>query len=102
MYEDNKLSARVVYTWRSPSILFGVSTNPIDGRYIGSYGILDASLNYEIAENLTVSFNGSNLTDKALNRFVGEPGTYQTGLERQHYANGRTFSVGLRYKFGGK
>ena len=52
--------------------------------------------------DLTLAFNGSNLTDKALNRFVGEPGTYQTGLERQHYANGRTFSVGLRYKFGGK
>jgi len=102
MYEDNKLSARVVYTWRSPSILFGVSGNPIDGRYIGSFGVLDASLNYEIAENLTLSFNGSNLTNKALNRFVGEPGTYQTGLERQHYANGRTYSIGLRYKFGGK
>jgi len=102
MYEDKKLSARVVYTWRSPSILFGVSTNPIDGRYIGSYGILDASINYEIMPDLTLAFNGSNLTDKALNRFVGEPGTYQTGLERQHYANGRTFSVGLRYKFGGK
>lgn len=100
MYEDNKLSARLVYTWRSEQVLFGVSANPIDARYINAYGILDGSLNYEIANNLTLSFNASNILDKALNRSVGEPGTYQTGLERQHFANGRTFSVGLRYKFG--
>ncbi|MRV70292.1 TonB-dependent receptor [Duganella sp. FT92W] len=100
MYEDQKLSARLVYTWRSPSILFGASANPIDARYIGSYGILDGAINYELVKNLTLSFNASNITDKALNRFVGEPGSYETGLERQHYANGRTFSLGLRYKFG--
>jgi iron complex outermembrane recepter protein len=100
MYEDQKLSARLVYTWRSPSILFGASANPIDARYIGSYGILDGAINYELVKNLTLSFNASNITDKALNRFVGEPGTYATGLERQHYANGRTFALGLRYKFG--
>jgi TonB-dependent receptor len=100
MYEDKKLSARVVYTWRSPSILFGVSANPIDGRYIGSYGIVDASVNYEIMPGLTLAFAANNITDKTLNRFVGEPGTYETGIERQHYANGRTFSLGLRYKFG--
>lgn len=100
MYEDNKMSARLVYTWRSPSILFGVSTNPIDGRYIEQFGILDGSFNYELSKNVTLSFNASNITDKALNRYVGEPGAYATGLERQHYANGRTYSVGLRYKFG--
>jgi len=99
MYEDNKLSARLVYTWRSESILFGASANPIDARYIDAYGILDGSLNYEISDNLTLSFNASNILDKTLNRYVGEPGTYQTNIERQHYANGRTFSLGLRYKF---
>jgi outer membrane receptor protein involved in Fe transport len=49
---------------------------------------------------LTLAFAANNITDKTLNRFVGEPGTYETGIERQHYANGRTFSLGLRYKFG--
>ncbi|WP_306392200.1 TonB-dependent receptor [Telluria beijingensis] len=100
MYEDSKMSARLVYTWRSPSILFGVSANPIDGRYIEKFGILDGSFNYELSDNMTLSFNASNITDKTLNRYVGEPGGYATGLERQHYANGRTFSLGLRYKFG--
>jgi outer membrane receptor protein involved in Fe transport len=99
MYEDQKMSARVVYTWRSDQVLFGVSPNPIDGRYIGRVGILDASFNYEIAPRLTLSINGSNLTDQGLDRYVGEPGAYATGVERQHYLNGRTYSVGLRYKF---
>lgn len=100
MYEHRGVSARVVYTWRSEQVLFGTSANPIDGRYIGAYGILDASFNYDLAKNLTLSLNVSNLTDRGLHRFVGEPGAYATGLERQHYVNGRGFSVGLRYKFG--
>lgn len=100
MYEDNKLSARLVYTWRSEQVLFGVSANPIDARYINAYGILDGALNYEIAPNTTLSFNAKNITNKALNRFVGEPGQYQSSLERQHYANGRGFGLALRYKFG--
>jgi TonB-dependent receptor len=100
LYENQAISARVVYTWRDEQVLFGASPNPIDGRYIGAYGILDASFNYELANNLTLSLTGSNLTNKALNRFVGEPGAYATGIERQHYVNGRSYSIGLRYKFG--
>jgi outer membrane receptor protein involved in Fe transport len=100
MYENQSVSARVVYTWRDEQVLFGASANPIDGRYIGAYGILDASINYELANNLTLSLSASNLTNAGLDRFVGEPGAYATGIERQHYVNGRSFSAGLRYKFG--
>jgi outer membrane receptor protein involved in Fe transport len=99
-YDNGKLSGRLVYTWRSDEILFGISTNPIDGRYIGAYGILDASLNYKVKEALSITFNANNLTDKGLDRFVGEP-AYATGIERQHYVNGRTYSLGVRYKVGG-
>jgi outer membrane receptor protein involved in Fe transport len=99
MYEDDKMSARLTYTWRSNQVLFGVSPNPIDGRYIGGFGIVDASFNYELGHGLTPSLNASNLTNRGLNRFVGEPGDYATGLERQHYVNGRNYALGLRYKF---
>jgi TonB-dependent receptor len=100
LYENQAMSARLVYTWRSEQVLFGASANPIDGRYIGAYGILDASFNYELANNLTLALSASNLTNRGLDRFVGEPGAYATGIERQHYVNGRSLSVGLRYKFG--
>ncbi|USX15342.1 TonB-dependent receptor [Oxalobacteraceae bacterium OTU3CAMAD1] len=100
LYEDQKLSARLVYTWRSEAILFGVSANPIDARYMDSNGVLDGSINYQLTDEFTLSLNASNILDKAIYRNVGEPGTYQTSLERQHYGNGRTFSLALRYKFG--
>jgi TonB-dependent receptor len=99
-YDDGKMSARVIYTWRSDSILFGASTNPIDGRYIGAFGLLDASLSYKLPQGVSLSINASNLTNAAANRFVGEP-AYATGIERQHFVNGRNFSVSLRYTFGG-
>jgi TonB-dependent receptor len=99
LYEDNKVSARLVYTWRSPSVLFGFSPNPIDGRYIDSYGILDGSFNYELSNNMALSLTASNITNKTLNRNVGGLGN-ETSLERQHFENGRFFGVALRYKFG--
>jgi len=99
MYEDSSMSARMTYTWRSDQVLFGMAANPIDGRYIHAYGILDAAFNYKLSKSLTLSANAMNLTNRGLNRYVGEPGAYATGLERQHYDNGRAFTLGLRYKF---
>lgn len=99
MYEDNKLSARLVYTWRSESMLFNVDQFPIWGRYMKAYGLLDGSINYEVAKNMTLSLSASNILDENAHRYVGVPGEY-TGLELQHIANGRTFNIGLRYKFG--
>ena len=99
LYDDGKVSSRLVYTYRSDYVLFGVSANPIDGRYLQGYGIVDFSLNYKISDNFDVSLNASNLTNEAPDRFVGEPGSYATDLERQHYMNGRIYGVGLRYRF---
>ena len=101
MYEDDKLSARLVYTWRSPSVLFNVDPFPIWARYIKSYGLLDGSISYQLAPSLTLRFNASNILNKAANRALGEPGSTQVPIEYQHFYNGRTFSLGLSYKFGG-
>lgn len=100
-YEDQRMSARLAYTYRDDFVLFGVSANPIDGRYVQGYGIFDFSLSYNVGEYFNVSFTASNLTNEAPNRFVGEPGSYATGFERQHFVNGRIYGVGLRYRFGG-
>lgn len=101
LYEDDFMSARVVYTYRSDFVLFGVSPNPIDSRYIKGHGILDASLNFNLPHGFALSLNASNILNEAPDRYVGEPGGLATGYERQHYMNGRSFGVGLRYKFGG-
>ena len=100
MYEDQKLSARLVYTWRSSQQLGSVNAlTPLGSGYVPAYGLLDGSINYAINDHITLSFSASNITDKALNRYIGEAQTYETGQELQHFVNGRTFSAGLRYKF---
>jgi TonB-dependent receptor len=100
LYEDNKLSGRLVYTWRSSQLLGAVNpTNPLGSGYVGAYGLLDASLNYAIDDHLTLSLNASNLTDKAPNRYVGETPNFEPSLLGQYFDNGRTISLGLRYKF---
>ena len=101
MYEDKKLSARLAYTYRSDHVLFGVGANPIDNRNIRGYGMLSAAVNYKIDDNMSLSFNANNLTDVSPSRDLGEPGR-PSGLEYQHFANGRVFTLGLRYTFGNK
>jgi len=99
-YEDDAFQARVVYTWRDDAILFGTSQNPIDGRYIGAYGLLDASVSYELPHNFTLGLTVSNILNAAPDRYVGEPGQYATGILRQPFLNGRVFGASLRYRFG--
>jgi iron complex outermembrane receptor protein len=102
LYENGFMSARLVYTYRSDFVLFGVSANPIDGRYLKGYGLLDASVNFNLRKDLTLSLTASNITNKAPQRYVGEPDNgYDTDILRQAYANGRIYGVSLRYKFGG-
>lgn len=100
MYEDAVVSARLVYTWRSDFVLFGVSPNPIDGRYVGASGTLDASLNFNLPHDFSLSLTASNITNQGANRFVGEPGVNATTFERQHFVNGRIFGATLRYSLG--
>lgn len=99
MYEDSKLSARLVYTWRSSEARGYNALTPLASTYIADYGLLDASVNYAIDENLTLSATASNLTNKANNRYTGEVQTLETNREYTHFDNGRVFSLGLRYKF---
>jgi TonB-dependent receptor len=101
LYENKLLSARVVYTYRSDFVLFGISNNPVDGRYVKGYGILDASVNFNLPHNFGLSLTASNILNQGSNRYVGEPGVYATPFERQHYMNGRIFGASLRYKLGG-
>ncbi|MGQ3048734.1 MAG: TonB-dependent receptor [Niveispirillum sp.] len=100
MYEDEVMSARIVYTYRSRAQFTAIGLNPVDSRYIQAFGLLDASLNFNLPEGFQISLTASNLTNAAPNRFYGEPG-YYTGVERQHYVNGRVFGAALRWKFGG-
>jgi hypothetical protein len=56
--------------------------------------------NFKLPYNFSLSITASNITNAAANRYVGEPG-FETGIERQHFVNGRNFGATLRYSFGG-
>jgi len=99
-FDNGTVSARVVYTWKSPAVLFGIAANPMDGRYIKAYGLLDASLTLKLPAGLSLALTASNLTNNAPDRYVGEP-ALATGILRQHWVNGRNYGATLRYTFGG-
>lgn len=99
-FDNGKLSARVVYTWRSEAVLFGISANPLDGRYFKAYGQLDASVTLKLPAGLSLALTASNLTNEAPDRYAGEP-ALATGILRQHFVSGRNFGATLRYTFGG-
>lgn len=100
MYDDGTMSGRLVYTYRSPFVFSGVTQYPMNDRVVGAYGILDASFAYEVGYNLSLTASVSNLTNAAPNRYIGEPGRTHTSFERQHYLNGRIFSLGVRFRTG--
>lgn len=99
MYEDDVLSARVVYTYRSRAQFQAIGVNPVDSRYGRAFGLLDASLTFNLPQNFQLFLTASNITNTAPDRFYGEPG-YYTGVERQHYMNGRVFGAAVRWLFG--
>jgi len=100
LFENELMSARVVYTYRDDFVLFGIDAWPSWGRYVKGYGILDASVNFNLPHDLTLSLNASNLTDQGPDRYVGEPGGYASSFEQQHFVNGRVYGIGIRHNFG--
>lgn len=100
LFENELMSARLVYTYRDDFVLFGIDAWPSFGRYVKGYGILDASVNFNLPQNFTLSLNASNLTDQGPDRYLGEPGGYASSLEQQHFVNGRVYGIGLRHNFG--
>jgi len=94
MYEKNGIQARLAYNWRDEYLnetSRGSSRNP---RYIEAYAQLDFNVSYAINDELTVSFEGLNLTEEN-SRSHGRS-------ERQIwdlYDLGARYQLGARYTF---
>jgi iron complex outermembrane receptor protein len=89
-YENSKFSARLNYSFRS-AFLNGLDRN--SAIYQDDVGTVSASLNYNLSDNLTLSFEGKDLNDPLLK-------SYATTKEqpRAFYKNGRQFFFGVRGK----
>jgi TonB-dependent receptor len=94
MYEKHGLSARLAYNWRDKYL---TAANRGEGRspeYVDNYAQLDLSIGYDLSENLSLSFEGLNLTGEDV-RTYGRSVRQLWYLEEQ----GPRYALGARYKF---
>jgi len=87
-YEDDKLSARLAYTYRSA--FSGGLYNSFPQVMAGT-GNLAASVNYKINEKLSITFDALNLNNAVL-RYYGQ----NKDQPIASYSNGRQYYLGLR------
>lgn len=100
MYEKYDFEFRAAYNWRSEYLVTARDgTNlPFPPTWAAAEGYLDASLFYNVNDNIKVGFQGNNLTDS-----ISET-EYQsvTGLERNGrswFMNDRRYTFVVRAKF---
>jgi iron complex outermembrane receptor protein len=89
-YEKNGLQARVAYNWRD-KFLLSLGAEPVN---TAAYGQLDASISYDINENVTVFAEGLNLLNATTRRY----GRFEEQLlDAEQY--GARYAFGVRAKF---
>ncbi len=93
-YDKDKWQVRLAYNWRDKFLsgrFDGQGANP---NYTEPYGQLDASVSYQFNENLSISFEGINLTDET-QRIHGRNKNQVLWLTQ----GGPRYGLGVRYKF---
>lgn len=101
MYEKDGVSARLAYNWRSEWYGSFNAAGDQPGKSVIHKPIksLDFSVNYDVNENVTVSFDGTNLTDDVANDYFGGDSAQDSVLyPRDTYIRDRTFSIGVRLR----
>lgn len=90
-YEDDRLSARLSYNYRSAFFITIDRAAPLNQASTQS---LDASLNVRITDNFTLTADAINLTNEKIVQFSGQP-----DRPRAIYDNGRQFYFGVRFRY---
>ena len=102
MYERDSLHLRLAYNWRS-KYLTSIGANGFNGSNAGidwklpvyneAAGFLDASIAYDITDNITLSLEANNLTNEVSRNIMQQnaPGNQHSAY---HYSDSRyTFSI---------
>lgn len=94
-YEKYDWSVRTAYNWRDQflSAVFDGSGIP-NPNYVDDYGQLDISIGYQINDQMSVQFEGINITDETVRVFGRNE--RQTLFATQ---NGPRYMLGFRYQF---
>jgi iron complex outermembrane receptor protein len=88
-YENDTLSARLIYSYRSDFLTGVVSALP---QYVAGTGDWSASINLKLTSQLTLSLDGKNLAGALARQYVE-----RKDMPAAIYNNGRQFYLGLKY-----
>jgi len=88
-YENDFLSARLTYSYRSDFLTGIVSALP---QYVSGAGDVSASVNFKLTHQLSVSFDAKNLAGALARQYV-----VQKDMPAAIYNNGKQFYLGLKY-----
>ncbi len=93
-YENHGWQARIAYNWRDDflaSPTSGTGNNPI---YTEEYSQIDMNVSYDINDNLSVFFEGLNLTEESGRNYSR---AYEQTLG--YYQGYARYNIGARYRF---
>jgi TonB-dependent receptor len=96
-YERAKFGARLSYVWRDDFLHnyeAALFANPL-GVYFNAEQSMDLQLSYDASENLSLTFDATNLTNELYQSYYQYPSTHNFGTALYS----RTFAVGMRYRF---
>lgn len=102
LYEYESFSARLAYNWRSEYFLSfnEAGDQPGNSVVVDDTDSLDLAMNYDFNDNLTFSFEATNLTDSVYNDYFGGDSSADKYLfPRDTFARERTYSVGVRFRY---
>jgi len=89
-YENDRLSARLAYTYRSE---YKAGVDRGASQHVDGMPSLAASVNVKLTDQLTLTFDALNLTNETIKMYAENQ-----DRPRAFYSNGRTFYLGLRGK----
>jgi iron complex outermembrane recepter protein len=102
MYENDKLSSRLAYNWRSDYVESYNQSGAQPGAVrVKPISTLDFSLGYNFSDKITLAFDATNLLDRPLfNYFGGGSASSRDAFlyNRDVRSNDRTFSLGVRMR----
>lgn len=95
-YEDDKFSARVSASARDEYLqnVPGRNGNALEGKF-DTFNV-DASMSYELTDQIELTFEGINLTDEFNHQWVGDGARQSTSV---YHHTGRQYYFGARYRF---
>ncbi|WP_276754134.1 TonB-dependent receptor [Pseudoalteromonas marina] len=93
-YEKDGLQARIAHNYRSKKFMWIVNKAPYQfARYQAPTNYIDASVSYDLNENMNVTFQATNLTEESQEQYL-----QWEDLVDKRYINERRLSLSFQYR----